>query len=79
MNAVSLRGTKRFTAERIARGATFDVEASPSVILPLLCPVRERERIRVERPRSLSRRSRLATDCIFIFPTTSCRLERLTC
>jgi hypothetical protein len=35
-------GTKAFKARRIARRFTFDVDAPPGVVFPLLCPVRER-------------------------------------
>ncbi len=32
-----------FRAKRISRAATFEVDAPPSMVFPLLCPVRERE------------------------------------
>ncbi len=43
MSTDSAQGTKAFKAKRIARRFTFDVDAPPGVVFPLLCPVRERE------------------------------------
>ncbi|MGB8298543.1 MAG: hypothetical protein WCG85_24220 [Polyangia bacterium] len=43
MRKDSPKGTNGFLAKRLARRFTFDVDAPPSVVFPLLCPVRERE------------------------------------
>ena len=43
MSTDAAEGTKAFKAKRIARSFTFEVDAPPGVVFPLLCPVRERE------------------------------------